>query len=247
MIDNELISISIIMPAYNEQANIIDAIKQTNAVLANDFREYEIIVIDDGSTDDTYQKLLNILPLYNNIKIIKHSINQNLGVSMINGFQKAQNNYIIFNSIDLPLDPKNIRNIIDKNFPFDLLILERKHYTGASIWRKIVSICNRIIIHIFFPLIAINIADMNYTIILKKNIFKNIIPKSKSPGFVMAEMILRAKYLKYNVTSMIIDYNPRKFGTTHFGKIKDITWSLYDIINFRIYSFFWLLKKNKKN
>ena len=56
-------------------------------------------------------------------------------------------------------------------------------------------------------------------------------------------MILRAKYLNYNVKSIEVIYNKREKGYAHFGKIKDILLTIFDIIKFRIYSFILILRK----
>ncbi len=238
----EEISLSVIMPVYNEQENIVFAIEQTMLELKK-FKKAELIVINDGSSDNTNQKLIDLSIKYSNLIVLKHDKNKGLAKSLKYGFINVLNDYVLFNSADLPLDPKDICSIFEQKYPFDLLVLERKEYLGASNWRKFVSICNRIILHIFFPLALIEIADCNYTFFIKKELLKKVFPSSISPGFIEAEMILRAKYLKANVATIETKYNRRMFGKPHFGKIKDIVYSLYDIVKFRIYSLFLIFGK----
>lgn len=238
---NKDISLSIVMPAYNEQENIIFAVGQTMAESFK-FKNFELIVVDDGSIDNTNQKLVDLSIKYDKLKILKHDKNMGLAQSLKDGFNKANNDYIVFNSADLPLDPKNISDIFEQKYSFDLIVIERKKYIGATIKRKFISICNRIILHIFFPLALIDVADCNFTFVFKREILEKIFPISKSSGFVQPEVILRAKYLKYNVKIVEAEYNKRIFGKAHLGKIKDILLSMYDIIIFRIYSFFIMLR-----
>ena len=236
------ISLSVIMPVYNEQENIMFAIEQTLQEFKN-FKKAELIVINDGSNDDTNKKLIDLSIKYPSLIVLKHYRNKGLAKSLKYGFLKVLNDYILFNSADLPLNPKDICSIIEQKYPFDLLVLERKEYSGASNWRKFVSICNRIILHIFFPLALIDVADCNYTFIIKKEVLKKVFPISISPGFIETEMILRSKYLKYDVKTIETQYHRRKFGKPHFGKAKDIIYSLYDVIKFRIYSLFLIFGK----
>lgn len=238
---NDKITLSIVMPVYNEQENIELAIKQTMAEIRK-FSKFELIVIDDGSIDNTNKKIINLSMKYDKLIIFKHDRNEGLSKSLKDGFNKASNDYIIFNSADLPLDPKYISNVFEQKYPFDLLVLEREKYSGATIWRKFISVCNRIILHIFFPLALIDIADCNFTFIFKKEILRNIFPKSKSTGFIQPEMILRAKYLKYNVKSIEISYSKRLFGEEHFSSVKHILYSLLDILYFRFYSISLLIR-----
>ena len=165
------IALSVVMPVYNEQENIMFAIEQTMLEL-NKFEKAELIVINDGSNDDTNKKLIDLSIKYPELIVLKHNKNKGLAKSLKYGFLKVLNDYILFNSADLPLDPKDIYNILEQKYPFDLLVLERNEYSGASNWRKFISVCNRIILHVFFPLALIDIADCNYTFIIKKRIVK---------------------------------------------------------------------------
>ncbi|MDD5020632.1 MAG: glycosyltransferase family 2 protein [Endomicrobiaceae bacterium] len=226
--------ISVVMPVYNERLLIDSAITETIEALSKDFERYELVIVDDGSTDDTYNLILNHADKNNNIIVIRHDRNENLGKSLHDGFLKASGEYIIFNSADLPLVSDDIKKMLEQQFPFDLLNIERIKYSGASMWRKIVSFCNKFLLHILFPANTKDFKDMNFTIILKKEILRDILPKAKSPGFFMPEMILKAKNKKLNIKNMQINYQPRHKGKSHFGKIKDIIWSLYDMMRFRL-------------
>ncbi len=235
------VALSIIIPVYNEEENIVLAIEKTMAE-ASKFKNFELVVVDDGSNDSTYQKLIELSIKYKDLTLVQHTKNMGLAQSLKDGFLKASNEYILFNSADLPLNPKDISSIFEKNLPFDLIVIERNKNNGATLWRKFISFCNRVILHIFFPLVLIDVADCNFTFIFKKEILKNIFPSSKSTGFVQPEMILKSKYLKYNVKSIEVVFNKREKGKAHFGTLKDILCSLLDILKFRIYSiciFIW--------
>lgn len=236
MIKTEDVSLSVVMPAYNERENIIFAVEQTMLAF-KDFPRSEMIVIDDGSNDSSDPKLSYLSCKFSNLLIIKHKKNKGLACSLKDGFNKASNDYIIFNSADLPLNPNDIKIIFEDRLPFDLLVIERDKYAGATLWRKFVSVCNRILIRIFFPMAVIDIKDMNFTIIFKKDILKKIFPQSKSPGFVLAEMILKAKYIKYNVKTFTAKYHARQKGVVHFGTVSDLFFSYLDILVFRIKNF----------
>ena len=123
------ISLSVIMPVYNEQENIMFAIEQTMQELKN-FKKAELIVINDGSNDNTNKKLIDLSIKYPDLIVLKHNKNKGLAKSLKLGFLNVLNDYVLFNSADLPLDPKNICNILEQKYPFDLLVLERKEYSG---------------------------------------------------------------------------------------------------------------------
>lgn len=244
--ENFKISLSVVIPAHNEQNNIVFAVEQTIAEFKS-FKTAELIIINDGSTDDTQKELVNLAKKHKNLVILEHNENEGLAKSLKDGFSKVSNDYIVFNSADLPLNPGDISKLFEKKYPFDLLVLERKMYTGASLWRKFVSLCNRIILHIFFPLALIDIADCNFTFIIKKEVLKKVFPKSISPGFIETEIILRARYLNFNIQTTECDYNKRKNGQAHFGKLRDILLTIFDILKFRIYSFFIIFRGKNEN
>lgn len=244
--NNSKISLSVIIPAYNEQENIKIAI-ETTLIELKKFKKAELIIVDDGSNDNTNNKLVELSNIYKDLIILKHHKNEGLAKSLKDGFLKISNDYVLFNSADLPLESKNIGKIFEQKNNFDLLVIERKMYNGASLWRKFVSVCNRIILHICFPLALIDIADCNFTFIIKKEVLKKVFPKSISPGFIEAEMILRAKYLNFNVQTIEIEYTKRKSGKAHFGKMKDILLTIFDILKFRIYSFFIMFRGKNEN
>ena len=239
------ISLSVIMPVYNEQDNIISAIEQTMLEFKN-FKKAELIVINDGSNDDTNKKLINLSIKYPNLIVLKNSRNKGIAKSLRYGFLKVLNDYVLFNSADLPLDPKDICNIIEQRYPFDLVVVERKGYSDFSNWRIFVSVFNRIILHMFFPLALIDIADCNYTFIIKKDVLKKVFPSSISSNFIETEIILRAKYLKYDVETIETKYNRRKLSRKHFGRLRNIIYSLKDLISFRLYSILLILGIKKQ-
>ena len=239
------ISLSVVMPVYNEQENIMSAIEQTMLEFKN-FKKAELIIINDGSNDDTNKKLIDLSIKYQDWIVLKNNRNKGIAKSLRYGFLNVLNDYILFNSADLPLDPRDICNIIEQKYPFDLLVLERKEYSNFSNWRIFISVFNRIILHIFFPLALIDIADCNYTFIIRKDLLQKVFPNAISSNFIETEIILRAKYLNADVKTIETKYNRRKFSRKHFRRMQNIMYSLKDLISFRLYSILIILGIKKQ-
>jgi len=238
------ISLSVIMPIYNEEDDIVIAIEQTISEF-NNFKKAELIVINDGSDDDTNKKLIDLSIKYLNLTVLEYNRNEGLAKSLKYCFLNVLNDYILFDSADFPLNSKDICNIIEQKAPFDLLVLERKGFSEFSNWRIFVSVFNRVLLHIFFPLALIEIADCNYAFIIKKEVLKKVFPKTINSNFIETEIILRAKYLKYNIKTIETKYKKIKSDKKYFKRIRNIIYSLKDLISFRIYSILLILSIKK--
>lgn len=102
--------LSIIIPVYNEEKTIEEILKKViNEKIPG--IEKEIIVVDDGSTDKTREKLNNILQS-KSFKTILHDKNQGKGAAVLSGIKNAIGDYIIIQDADLEYDPKFIRQLI---------------------------------------------------------------------------------------------------------------------------------------
>lgn len=103
---------SIVIPTYNEEENIIPLYKELNYILKNNPYDYEIIFVDDGSTDGTFEKLSALHNKNQKIKVIKLRKNFGQSAAMSAGFDYASGDTVITMDADLQNNPADIPSLI---------------------------------------------------------------------------------------------------------------------------------------
>jgi glycosyltransferase involved in cell wall biosynthesis len=226
-------SLSLILPLYNEETLLESALNYCIEVLQADFEDFEIVLIDDGSKDMTLSILQEKFAHYPFIKIHQNYVNLNQGITVQRGWKIAEKDFVLFNGIDMPLDLKEVKEILEELSDNDVIVLERSIYQGATQWRLITSNVNFWIRKLLFPIVTSGFDDMNYTQIYKKTIIDSILPLAKSPAFTTPEMIIRARINGLKIAQKMITFNERKHGTGSLGKLHDILWTIYDMFRFK--------------
>lgn len=230
-------SLSVILPTYNEGKRALDAAAQNISALEKSGIDYELIIVDDGSTDLSAQELDQWAVDFPKVKIIKNIVNLNQGVSILRGFGASSKEFVFHNGVDLPVSPENMINSLSLLESCDVLVLQREKYSGASLWRKFVSFCNQSLRQILFPGHYSGIHDMNFTQFYRRKIVSQIMPIARSPGFTTPELIMRARISGFKISTCFVPMQARKESKGAFGRPHDILWSMYDMIRFRIYLF----------
>ena len=227
-------SLSYIIAGYNEESIIESAVHKVYSVLSGDFDDFEIILVDDGSTDNTRKIMEKLSVELKNIVVLHNLINLNFGASVLRGLMAASKEIIIYNAADLPLSPKLTASIVNEMDNYDLLVLERKTYPVTG-WRKITSSVNKLLLVILFPKLTRGTPVLNFVQVFNREIIGEILPLARSPIFVWPEMIFRAKLNKeIRVGNMPVDVNLKEPRKGAFGKPHDIIWGIYDMLRFRI-------------
>tara|TARA_Y200000002_G_C22579243_1_gene620109 strand:- start:58 stop:756 length:699 start_codon:yes stop_codon:yes gene_type:complete len=101
--------LSIIIPVFNEEKTILQILKKIKESLSDE-SNYEVIVVDDGSRDNSLKLLENNKSLYN--KLIINEINKGKGFAVIKGIEASEGKYIAFQDADLEYDPIEFNNIL---------------------------------------------------------------------------------------------------------------------------------------
>ena len=111
---NESLLLSVVVPAYNESQGIENAIKQIAENLAGCRIDWEIIVVDDGSSDQTFQKICDLSETEPRIKALALSRNFGKEGAMLAGLEHAGGDAVITMDADLQHPPKLIPEMLDK-------------------------------------------------------------------------------------------------------------------------------------
>ena len=142
--------LSIIVPVYNEERTIINVLEK---IKKNSSKEYEIIVIDDGSTDKTKELLNNNNHLYD--KIITNESNKGKGYSVKKGILNSTGTHVIFQDADLEYDPSEFKKFekIFKNFDADGIIGSRFIYAEFTRSHNILNKIGNTLLTLIFNLL----------------------------------------------------------------------------------------------
>lgn len=143
------IPLSIIIPVFNEEKNISACLIKIRTLLDLSFNDYEIIVVNDGSTDNTLNVLKKMEHMYSNLKIIHYSENKGKGFAVKTGVNSSQGNIVMFFDGDLNISPNVIKEYIKKLETCDLVIASKRHKHS-----KIVCSFNRGLLSRVFNLIV---------------------------------------------------------------------------------------------
>jgi len=222
--------ISILIPAFNEEKTI-DLILER---VLNQTKGWdkEIVVINDGSTDKTLEKLQRFS---NKISVISYEKNQGKGVALKKGLGKATGDIVIIQDADLEYDPKDYPKLLQPILKGETKIVygsrnlsprvggEKKYYLGSLLFTKIVNF-----------LFRTKLTDVNtgYKIFDTKTLKEIDI---ETPGFeVCEELTVKALKRKIKIIEAPIFYKPRSFGEGKKIKWLDAFKALWTIF------YFWL-------
>lgn len=218
--------ISIIIPFYNEKENLPILYEEISSVFAALKYEYEIIFVDDGSTDgsDVKSQISDIRQeKRTKIIILKHRKRFGKGEALSTGLLHAKGDIIMFMDGDLQDNPKDIPLFIDKvreGYDFvNGLRVDRKDNIIVKTYSKIARIFLNIFLH--SPFTDINCGFKAF----KKEVLEDIVLYGNSFRFFP----LAAFYKGYKVTEIPIQNRARKFGKTKFGASKLIT-GIFDTV-----------------
>ena len=231
---NKNVTISVIISVYNEEKMVLPAIRHALESLQNSYEKFELILINDGSTDNTGAMLHKMQCIDDRIIVLDNLVNLNLGLSLKRGFAAAKGDIVLYNSIDLPLNCDDIPALIKEMDDAEILVVQRDSYPGATLWRRFISLGNRLFMKSLYPISTRHLWDMNYVQLFKKDTLLKIMPFSSSPTFTPIEMIIRAHRLKLKVGTTTAKYHRRNQGKGAFGKPHDILWTIYEALRFRI-------------
>lgn len=227
---NNNLFLSLVIPCFNEEENLLKEIDfhriSINKFLNED--NYEIIFVDDSSTDSTLKLLEDYKSNHKNIKIIKNIQNLGVGHSLDKGFKASASKYIMHNSADLAYRYEKFDEILNYcNKNYDLIIIDRFDRSSNVLWRKITSITWNKLAKIFLNL---PYNDMNFIQIYKSSVIKKINKKNYTPAGFTVEYIYKISKEKYKIKVLKRKFSKRNRGKANYGKFKDIVLSFYGLI-----------------
>lgn len=208
--NNETIELSIVLPAYNEGKAIGEAIDRYLTALRHLGYGFEIIVINDGSSDNTLMAAQEIAK--NNTQVRVYSNDKNLGVvkTVLRGFSLARGEVVMHNGADLPFDPADTAGVMQKIYAgADVVVVERSNRAAYGIIRKLLSWGNVALIKVLF---RSPFCDHNFVQAYRCRVLKAIQVETRGVSTLPPELILKAHTLGFVVERVSANYEPRRSG-----------------------------------
>lgn len=224
-------SLSLIMAALNEEASLERAVRRSIAALERVIDEFEIIVINDGSTDRTGEIAERLAARDPRVRVLHNEQNLNYGISLKRGIDVARFEWVLHDGADLPLAPEDVGKLVAHFGSADVVVARRTSRAAHPPWRKLTSWGNHVLLRLLF---APRTSDLNFAQCYRRSFAQSVRLVSTSPAFVTPELILRAERSGRRVREVRVEFRKRESGSGHFGKPKDILWTLRDMLRLRL-------------
>lgn len=221
--------LSVFFPTYNESANIKNTVEKAVAVLKKSFKTWEIIIIDDGSTDATGKITDDLAATDKRIRVIHHSHNQGYGMALKTGMYNSIYPWITFTDSDGQFDFSEIRDFIDKRDQTgaDLIIGYYRH-RQVSFFRKLNTFLWQSVVFLLFGLHVRDI-DCAFKLFSHKVIDK--IPKLESErgAFISSEFLIKSQKAGFKIVEIPVSHYPRRAGQGTGAQLNVIIKSFTDL------------------
>ena len=251
-------SVSLLCWAYNEEQSIYGFLQKASLLMDSAVDNYEIVLIDDGSTDNTYKIAKAFQGQNPNLKIYRNYENLNVGYSCRKAIQNASNEYLFWQTIDWCYDISNLRVFLEYLKTYDIVqgvrirpvmvkfryikplkglfkLFGIKHLTKRSdtVLKAIISVVNYIFIRVLF---MIPLSDFQNVTFYPTCLAQSITYEARS-SFANPEGLIKSFWRGMSIKEVPINFIPRKKGRAKGARPRAIMNSVNDI--FRLW-FKWV-------
>lgn len=220
------IEVSVIMPALNEEKNIVIAINNVIKSISKTVGDYEIIVIDDGSTDNTREIAEKMARKNKKIIVLHNNRNQGFGFSFKKGIAIAKKNYLTLFPSDNEISEISFRNLVSNAKKTDLIISYNSTSWHRPFFRRLLSRS-----YVLFMNKVFNLKLRYYTgpFICKSSLIRKLTLRSGGTA-ILAEIAVKLIKSGYLFLEVPFIYRKRKFGKSTAGSFKNIYFVLNNFI-----------------
>jgi glycosyltransferase involved in cell wall biosynthesis len=206
--------LSIFFPFWNEEENVELVVKNAIPVAKKIATKWEIIMVDDGSSDKTLYKMEKLAKKNKNLRVVHHSPNRGYGAALRQGFKNSKYKLIVFNDGDGQFDFGEVTRFLEKIDTNDLVIGYRSRRIDHPM-RHVLMTLLKIWDFIFFRFYYRDI-DCGFKL-FRKEAIKKIMPLKSEGAMITTEILAKAKKHNLKLAQVKVTHYPRKHGDQSGG------------------------------
>ncbi len=213
---------------YNEEAYARRAVSAARAVLMAELPDWEIVIVDDASTDGTPALVDALAREDARVRVVRNPVNRRLGGALRAGYAAATKDLVFYTDADLPVDlhqlPRAVRLLEYQEA--DVVAGYRFDRTSEGLVRALYTFCYN---HLIRTLFGLRVRDVNFAFKLFRRSVLEKFPLTSEGSFIDAEFLLRARKAGCVIIQIGLDYFPRTRGTSTLASIPVIFAILRDM------------------
>lgn len=211
----KLPGLTMFFPCYNEQANVAQVIQEALAVAQANADQYDVVIVDDGSKDETSAIVQKIAAQNPNVRLVRHTVNRGYGEALKSGFASAKYPWVFYSDGDRQFDlsefPKLTSALANAG------IVSGYRIVRADPWHRILNA--KIFELALGVFMGLHVRDVDCAFKLyKREIFDKIQLKC-SGALIDAEVLSKAQKKGYSIATVGVSHRPRVAGTQTGAKL----------------------------
>lgn len=205
----KLTSLSIFMPAYNEEGNIAATLLDANQAAKAIASDYEIIVVNDGSRDKTADLVKAMSQSNPHIRLVNHPVNRGYGAAVKTGLSHCRKDWIFFTDSDGQFHYDELARFVEATNNADLVMGYRKKrmdpFHRVFVAQVLLKIWN-------FVLFGLTVRDVDCAYKLFSRRVRDTIKLKTESAITVSEFIIKAKLANYRIKQLPVKHYARRYG-----------------------------------
>ena len=231
--------LSLFFPLFNEEGNVENIVKKAKIVLEGLKIKYEIILVNDGSSDNTEKVINRLASKDTNIVAINHPKNLGYGEALKSGFYNAKYDTLVYTDGDGQFDFSEITKFLEKIEDFDVIVGHRIKRQDPF-FRIVFKQGWKLSLFAFFGL-TLKDVDCGFKMVKRKVLEKIPHLESQRGAMINAELVIKAKKAGFKIGQVGVNHYPRLSGKPTGASLNVIFKSYLDLLKL-----WWKLKDQKR-
>jgi glycosyltransferase involved in cell wall biosynthesis len=225
-------SISLVLPAYNEADNIEPMVAEATPALEAVADDYEIIVVNDGSADDTSAVTRRVMETHPHVRLVEHPVNQGFGAAVFTGFTSAEKDWIFYTDADRQFVLSELERFVPHMEKADLIAgyraPRRDPFMRVVYGKGWSTLCTLIFGY------TVRDVDCGFKL-FRRDIIEKLAPTIQSRGATFSiEWLVRAKRAGYRLAELPVTHRPRVAGSQTGANMDVILRAFRELVRVRL-------------
>src|SRR3954452_8931655 len=226
---DQAMRVSIVLPAYNEEANIEQAVAEVTATAERLFVDHEVIVVDDGSQDGTRSVVKGLAAADPRVRVICHGRNRGYGEALRTGFLASRLDYVFFTDADLQFDMEEIERLLPYAGTVDVVAGYRVNRQDSR-RRRLMAYAWNLLVRVLF---YVPVRDIDCSFKLFDRRVLEAIDLESVGAMVNTELMVKLGRRGASVVEVGVHHRPRRAGKARGASARVMATAFREVLRMR--------------